>query len=117
MITFALAEANLSIDDLWVRYYGLGGATSAFELHAYLSSLLSLPSSERNLVAGATNELLELTPVQIRVPVDVDDAVAQSGGDSRRELGAAGAFLFNAEEQEGERLAAVERTQLLDSPP
>ncbi|MHA7284545.1 GAF domain-containing protein [Arthrobacter sp. TMS2-4] len=117
MTTLALVEANLSIDDVWVRYYGLGGVISAVELQAYLAGLLSLPSGERNLVAEATNELLELTPVQIRVPVDADDAAAQSGGDSRRELGAAGAFLFSAGEQEDERLAAVERTHLLDSLP
>ncbi|MBG6224928.1 hypothetical protein IWX63_001490 [Arthrobacter sp. CAN_A2] len=117
MTTFGLAEGNLSIDDVWVRYYGLGGEISAFELQAYLAGLLSLPPSERNLLAEATNELLELTPVQFRVPVDADDAAAQQGGDSRRALGAAGAFLFNAEEQEDERLAAVVRTHLLDSLP
>jgi GAF domain-containing protein len=115
--TSALSEAELSIEDLWIRYYGLGGAISAFEVQSYLTGLLSLPPHERNLLAEATNELLERTTVQIRVPADTEDDADPSIEDSRRQLGAAGAFLFSAGEQENERLAALERTQLLDSIP
>ncbi|WP_120150691.1 GAF domain-containing protein [Arthrobacter cheniae] len=115
--TFALAEAGLSIEDLWVRYYGLGGVLSAFEVQAYLAGLLSLPLPERNLLAEATNELLEPTLIQIRVPTDGQDEADLSGEDSRRGLGAAGAFLFSADEQESERLGALDRTHLLDSIP
>ncbi|SDI75854.1 GAF domain-containing protein [Arthrobacter subterraneus] len=115
--TLALSEAELSIEDLWVRYYGLGGAISAFEVQSYLSGLLSLPPLERNLLADATNELLELTPVQIRVPADDEGGADVSAEDSLRALGAAGAFLLSVEEQESERLAALDRTRLLDSIP
>ncbi|WP_104181374.1 GAF domain-containing protein [Arthrobacter sp. B0490] len=117
MTMFALSETGLSIEDVWVRYYGLGGAISAFEVQAYLAGLLSLPAYERNLLAEATNELLELSPVRVRVPTDAEDEPGLSGEDSRRALGAMGAFLFSAEEQETERLAALDRTQLLDSQP
>lgn len=117
MMTFALSEAELSVQDVWVRYYGLGGMISAFEVQAYLSGLLALPAEERNLLAWATNELLEPTPVQIRVPTDAEDEADESGEDSRCALGAAGAFLFSAGEQETERLAALDRTHLLDSIP
>ncbi|MHA7191991.1 GAF domain-containing protein [Arthrobacter sp. MDT2-16] len=113
----ALAEAHLSIEDLWVRYYGLGGVISAFEVQAYLSGLLELPSCERNLLAQATNELLEATQVRVRVPVTGEDEADQAAGDSRRALGAMGAFLFTEDEQEAERLAALDRTHLLDSIP
>lgn len=116
-MTFALSEAELSIEDLWVRYYGLGGAISAVEIQCYLTGLLSLPPHERNLLADATNELLELTTVHIRVPVPTEDDARLSIEDSRRQLGAAGAFLFSADEQESERLTALDRTQLLDSVP
>ncbi|MBG6185253.1 hypothetical protein IWX65_003232 [Arthrobacter sp. CAN_A214] len=122
----ALMEAHLSVSDVWVRYYALGGAMSMFEVQAYLSGLFDLPAGERNVLADATNELLEETPVPIRVPQssDDDDDEASMGGadevdgsadDSRRALGAAGAFLFTPEEAEQERLDALTRTHLLDT--
>lgn len=113
----ALSEADLSVEDLWIRYYALGGAISASEIQSYLTGLLSLPSRERNLLAEAANELLELTTVQIRVPADIESDANLPGEDPRRALGAAGAFLFSADEQESERLAALDRTHLLDSTP
>jgi hypothetical protein len=115
--TRALAEARLSVEDLWVRYYGFGGLISLFEVQAYLSGLLELPASERRLLAEAANELLEATPVLVRVPVGGEDEADQAQGASRRELGAMGAFLFTEDEQEAERLAALDRTHLLDSVP
>lgn len=114
---FALSEADVNIEDLWVRYYGLGGGISAFEVQSYLTGLLSLPPHERNLLAEAANELLELTSVQIRVPADTEHGADLPTEDPRRALGAAGAFLFSVGEQEGERLAALDRTHLLDSIP
>lgn len=117
MTTYALSKAELSVEDLWIRYYGIGGGISAFEVQCYLTGLLSLPSLERNLLAEAANELLELTTVQTRVPVDTKNDANSRNGDPRRGLGAAGAFLFSAGEQESERLAALDRTHLLDSVP
>lgn len=114
---FALAEAQFSVEDLWVRYYGLGGMASPFEVQAYLAGLVVLPWLERSLLAEAMNELLETTAVQIRVPADGEDEADSSVECSRRALGAAGAFLFSAGEQESERLAAVGRTHLVDSAP
>ncbi|WP_299166549.1 GAF domain-containing protein [uncultured Arthrobacter sp.] len=115
MTSTALSEAKLSLEDLWIRYYGLGGGISTFEVQSYLKGLLSLPPLERNLLAQAANELLELTTVQTRVPIDAENDAPK--GDPLRPLGAAGAFLFSADEQEGERLAALDRTRLLDSIP
>ena len=117
MTMFALSEAHLSVEDLWVRYYGLGGAISLFEVQAYLSGLLALPPLERNLLAEAMNELLESTAVRLRVPLEDEDEADGSAEASRRELGAAGAFLFSDGEQESERLTALDRTHLLDSVP
>jgi hypothetical protein len=117
LTALALAEAQLSMEDLWVRYYGLGGLISLFEVQAYFSGLLELPSPERRLLAEAANELLEPTPVLARVPVGDEDEADQAPADSRRELGVMGAFLFTEDEQEAERLAALDRTHLLDSLP
>lgn len=112
----ALSKAGITVGELWVKYYALGGEVSEFEVHAYLGGLLVLPGGERNLLADAMNELLEGTPVNIRVPRSEEGEAAEKPEDSRRSLGALGAFLFTAEEAEQERLDAVTRTDLLDSP-
>lgn len=115
LTTIALAEAHLSVYELWVGYYAIGGSVSEFEVQAYLGGLLVLPSSERDLLAEAANELLETTAVQLRVPKSDGHAQSETAGDSRKALGAVGSFLFTAEEAEQERFDAVTRTNLLDS--
>ncbi|MEG9249981.1 GAF domain-containing protein [Arthrobacter sp. Soc17.1.1.1] len=117
LITLALSKAGVTVSELWVRYYAVGGKVSEFEVQAYLGGLLVLPGSERNVLADAMNELLEGSPVNIRVPRSEEDEAAETPEASRRSLGALGAFLFTAEEAERERLHAVTRTNLLDSPP
>lgn len=116
LTTLALSEAGFTVGDLWVRYYGLGGEVSEFEVQAYLGGLLVLPSIERNILADAMNELLEDTQVNVRVPRSDDDEPAETAEDSLKALGAIGSFLFTPEEAEGERLDAVTSTNLLDSP-
>jgi GAF domain-containing protein len=109
-----LSGTGLSLDRVWVSYYGLGGAVSRFELEAYIGGLLILDDHECDLLADATNELLIDRGAIERVNRCSDDASAESA-QSRFELGAAGAFLFTAEEQEQERLHAVTRSDLLDT--
>ncbi|MHA7146636.1 GAF domain-containing protein [Arthrobacter sp. TmT3-37] len=116
LTTLALARSHCTVSELWVKYYALGGSVSQFEVQAYLGGLLVLHGSERNILADAMNELLEHTPVDIRVPRSEEDEPAETSEDSKRSLGALGAFLFTAEEAEQERLDAVTRTNLLDSP-
>ncbi|WDF32600.1 GAF domain-containing protein [Arthrobacter agilis] len=114
--TLALARAGLTVSDLWVRYYALGGDVSEFEVEAYLGGLLVLPGSERDVLADAMNDLLDGTQVDIRVPRSEQDKPSGTSEDSRRSLGALGSFLFTVDEAERERLDAVTRTQLIDSP-
>ena len=109
-----LSETGLSLEGVWVNYYALGGAVSRFELEAYLGGLLELDDLECDLLADATNELLSDSGAKARVSPCSGDPSAESAR-SRYELGAAGAFLFTAEEQEQERLHAVTRSDLLDT--
>ncbi|MHA7280278.1 GAF domain-containing protein [Arthrobacter sp. MDT2-2] len=111
----ALSIAHLSVEDVWVSYYGMGGSVSRFEIEAYLAGLLILPANECDLLAEATNDLLSHADTSVRVPRCVAEEPFQASRNSRRALGAAGAFLFTAEEQEAERLDAVTRSQLLDT--
>lgn len=113
----ALTGAEFSIEDLWVRYYGLGGTVSRFEIESYLGGVLVLPGEQCDLLAEATNDLLATTGTSVRVPLCGVEGLGVASRESRRALGSAGAFLFTAEEQEQERLDAVTRSELLDTGP
>lgn len=113
----ALSGAEFSVENLWVRYYGLGGAVSRFEIEAYLGGMLVLPGEQCDLLAEATNDLLATTGTSVRVPLCGAESLDMGARESRRALGSAGAFLFTAEEQEQERLDAVTRSELLDTGP
>ena len=52
----ARIEVGLTLDELWFRYFGLGGMSTALELEAFLYGALAPTSHDRNLVATALNE-------------------------------------------------------------
>ena len=47
---------GLSLDDLWMRYFALGGMSTALELEAYLFGALVAQPHEHDLLAVALNE-------------------------------------------------------------
>jgi hypothetical protein len=53
----ALTAAEVSPGDLWLYYFGIGGAVGEYEVEAYMQGLLSLPQLQRDLLAMAANEL------------------------------------------------------------
>ncbi|MBG6185450.1 hypothetical protein IWX65_003429 [Arthrobacter sp. CAN_A214] len=112
----ALTQAAVPLGELWVGYFGFGGALSESEIDAYINGALVLPALERDLLAAAANELLENTSSAVRVPSSQDGEPQDSRDEVRKQLGAAGAFLLTPAEAEEERLDALTRTQLLDSP-
>jgi hypothetical protein len=52
----ACRDAGLSHDDLWLRYFGLGGMRTAFEVEAILYGALIATTRDRDLIALALNE-------------------------------------------------------------
>ena len=59
----AFEAAHISVDELWLRYFGLGGEAGRFELDAYLNGAIALPPSQHDIVAHAINERLnEIAP-------------------------------------------------------
>ncbi|TLM72914.1 hypothetical protein [Pseudarthrobacter sp. NamB4] len=58
----ALAVADITAGELWLRYFSLSGCAGEYEVQAYLEGLLSLPAGQRDLLAMAANELIEETP-------------------------------------------------------
>ena len=54
----ALARTGLSIPELWVRYFALGGDASPFALEAYLHGVLEPAALDHDMIAHALNEEL-----------------------------------------------------------
>lgn len=62
MLREALQAAAVSVGDLWLNYFSLGGDVGEYEVEAYLQGLLSLPPIQRDLLATAANELIDAVP-------------------------------------------------------
>ncbi len=55
----AVRATGLSLEELWLRYFGLGGDAGKIEIDAYLSGLAPLSSLQHDLLAHAINERLD----------------------------------------------------------
>ncbi len=76
----ARARAELTVEDLWLRYVALGGTGDAFDLDAFLQGVVPLQTSQHNVLAQALNEALrdryrtDLVPLAPLLPLaGVDD--------------------------------------------
>ena len=58
-LTEAFHGAELTVEELWIRYFALGGDAGKVEVEAYLSGLMPLPSLQHNILAHAINERLD----------------------------------------------------------
>ena len=64
----AFDRAELNPQELWVRYFALGGVAGPMEVEAYLNALMALPPLEHNLLALAINDRLRELPPPPRAP-------------------------------------------------
>ena len=75
----AYEAARLSVGELWLRYFALGGEASEMEVDAYLNGALALPTFQHDMLAHAINERLdEIAPPKAPYSNDfipVDDIV------------------------------------------
>jgi hypothetical protein len=55
----AFAVSQLTVEELWLRYFALGGDAGKVEIEAYLAGLMPLPSLQHNILAHAVNERLD----------------------------------------------------------
>ena len=65
----ARVRAELTVQDLWLRYLGLGGTGDAFDLDGYLQGLVPLETFQQDVLAQALNEALEDAYRTYRVPL------------------------------------------------
>jgi hypothetical protein len=58
-VASAFARAELTAEELWLRYFALGGSLGLFEVEAYLHGVQQLPGFDRDVVAHVVNERLD----------------------------------------------------------
>jgi hypothetical protein len=55
----AVRAGGLSVEQLWLRYFALGGDAGRVEVEAYLRDLMPLPAFQHDMLALAINERLD----------------------------------------------------------
>src|SRR6476646_8501049 len=55
----ARIRAELTVQDLWLRYLALGGTNDAFDLDGYLQGLMPLDAFQQDVLAVAASEALQ----------------------------------------------------------
>jgi hypothetical protein len=55
----SLHHADVGMEELWLRYFTLGGLAGQFEVEAYIHGAMSLPALQRDILAHALNERLD----------------------------------------------------------
>ncbi|MGW4059449.1 PP2C family protein-serine/threonine phosphatase [Amycolatopsis sp. NPDC004747] len=68
LVAACFARSDLTLEQLWMRYFALGGSLSLLELDAYLNGLVTLPRVDRDMVAHAVNERLDEMTGPARAP-------------------------------------------------
>jgi hypothetical protein len=72
----ARVRAQLSVQDLWLRYLALGGVNDAFDVDGYLQGLVPLDAFQQDVLAQALNEALgdlyRIHHVPLSTPAPVD---------------------------------------------
>jgi len=58
----AFRHAELTVQELWLRYLALGGDAGPTEIEAYLYGLMPFSPFEHNVLAHAVNERLDQLP-------------------------------------------------------
>ncbi len=59
IVAACFARTGLTVEQLWLRYFALGGDVSEVELDGFLQELIPLPRIQRDMVAHAVNERLD----------------------------------------------------------
>ncbi|ABK01731.1 hypothetical protein Arth_0330 [Arthrobacter sp. FB24] len=54
-----LRNADLTVEELWLRYFSIGGIAGQFEIEAYTHGAIALPALQRDILAHALNERLD----------------------------------------------------------
>ncbi|MCQ1951249.1 MULTISPECIES: hypothetical protein [Arthrobacter] len=75
----ALEDARLTVPEVWMKYFSIGGAAGEYEIDAYINGSLSLPPFQRDILAHAANELIDQLPARPRAPYSAEVAQRRAG--------------------------------------
>jgi hypothetical protein len=53
-----LKDADITVAELWLRYFGMSGTAGEYEVQAYVEGVISLPALQRDLLAMAAREII-----------------------------------------------------------
>ena len=53
-----LKDADITVAELWLRYFGMSGTAGEYEVQVYVEGLISLPALQRDLLAMAAREII-----------------------------------------------------------
>ena len=68
LLAVGYQRAELTMEQLWLRYFALGGDAGLMEVDAHLHGLMPLPALQRDILAHAINERLDELVWPRRVP-------------------------------------------------
>ncbi|HUQ61655.1 PP2C family protein-serine/threonine phosphatase [Lentzea sp.] len=68
VLSLAFDRSDLTLQQLWTRYFALGGDAGPVEVEAFLHGLMPLPALQRDVLAHAVNERLDELTWPHRVP-------------------------------------------------
>ncbi len=57
-----LLQADITVSELWLRYFSMSGTAGEYEVQAYVEGLISMPALQRHLLAMAAREIISETP-------------------------------------------------------
>ena len=81
-----LQAADITVSELWLQYFGMSGSAGEYEVQAYVEGVLSLPVTERDLLAMAANEMVGGPPLHAPYADQLggDTGAGGSPGEDRR---------------------------------
>lgn len=72
LLDAAVRHSRLPLNQLWLYYFSIGGSAGEYEIEAFLNASYSLPPMERDLLAHAVNEMIDMIPPPPRAPYSSD---------------------------------------------
>ena len=68
LLLAAVRRSDLPLEQLWLRYFGLGGQADLIDVEGYLDGLFPLAPAQRDVLAHAVNERLDELAWRPRAP-------------------------------------------------
>ncbi len=64
----AFEFSGLTVEQVWMRYFGLGGSADLMDVDAHLAGVVPLPPAQADMLAHAVNERLDELVAERRIP-------------------------------------------------